>query len=98
MSTLVEKVTDLSAQQPDVIQVDGSIDGAELTAYGWLSAMSNYYPPTSYDDDGSLKEGSQARAMDTDEKMAYWVSLLEELAPAIPTPTNTEDTVLFAAS
>jgi hypothetical protein len=89
VATLV-KVTDLG---DDVLQIDGlDADGNPVTVTGWVSAMTNYFPPTAYDANGLLKASAKARAMTDAEKRSYWLSLLGEVA--VP---ESSGTVIFQA-
>jgi hypothetical protein len=75
----------------DLLTVEGTdSEGNPVIAAGWQSAMSNYYPPTSYDGDGNLVDGATARAMTAKEQKAYWQSLLDAA-----TPTGSSPVVLF---
>lgn len=74
----------------DVLMVQGIVDGvvdlkgnpALVCAYGWVSAMTNYFPPASYAGDGSRLAGATPRNMTAPEKLAYCRRLLAGAAPA----------------
>lgn len=71
----------------DSITITGTDgQGNTLSAQGWQSAIDNYYPPASYNADGTLKPGQTPRAMTATEKQAYWKNLLGLQVP--PTPTQ----------
>lgn len=71
--TTVTKVSDLGN---DVLEVVGLVDGEEVTANGWVSAMTNYFPASCYGSDGHLKPDAVAQEMTDRQKTAYWKSLL----------------------
>ena len=86
METIVESAFDIGA---DVLEVTGTVDGKKIKARGWVSAMTNYYPPTAYNEDGVREPGAQPRPMTLEEKTAYCTKLLEDAVPAAPAePTN----------
>lgn len=73
----------------DVAIVTGTIDGVTAHARGWVSATANYYPPASYNADGTLKAGAVPRAMTNAEKLAYAKQVLQEqnqTNPDVPAP------------
>jgi len=79
----------------DVLEVrftDGEADPAtgqprELSAYGWLSALTNHYDPSDYDPDtGHRRAGAQPRAMTAAERVTYYAALI---AAAIPAASST---------
>lgn len=84
------KVTGAFDLGGDLLLVQGTVDGvvdssgnlAIVSAYGWMSAMSNYYPPAAYAGDGSRLAGATSRAMTAVEKLAYCRRLLSGAAPS----------------
>jgi len=82
-------VTDAGDDLLVVLAHDG--DGNPLYATGWVSATTNYFPPSDYDADGNLVEGAQPRAMSPEEIGAYARALIVEqnpqVQPAPPAPT-----------
>lgn len=52
-----------------------------LTARGWRSAVSRYYPPDQYQANGHLIAGAVSRAMTPAERRAYFERLLNEQNP-----------------
>jgi hypothetical protein len=76
----------------DVLVVKGIVDGEEVQARGWFSAMNNHYDEHAYGEDGHLKtelvdpgkDGSAARPavhpreMSPEEKKAYCERLLAD--------------------
>ena|ERR1700722_2531237 len=95
---VVADVADLAERNADVLQViggvidhaldttdeDGNVTvfGRDITARGWVSATTHFYPPEDYytDSDGVLHlvAGATPRAMTTEEKQAYCTDLLIE--------------------
>lgn len=73
----------------DLVLVKGTIDGvsapdgslATITGYGWLSAMSHYYPPAAYDGEGNLAAGATPRSMTASERLAYCKAVLATASP-----------------
>jgi hypothetical protein len=88
----VTKVLDLGDDTLQVTGLDG--DGNEVTATGWVSAMTNFYPDTAYDETGQRKATAKPRAMTKAEQKNYWLSLLGQGAG---TPVEGQATVLFEA-
>ena len=90
------KVSAAFDQGNDVLLVQGTVDGVVdsagnlvvVNAYGWVSAMSNYFPPALYAGDGSRLPGATARAMTGAEKLAYCKRLLTAAAPAVAVATG----------
>lgn len=76
----------------DVLVVTGTVDGVEVEARGWVSAVSNHYAPSDYGDDGHRKDDAKAKVMTTQEQAAYFASLL---VAAVPSPAP-EPKVLFS--
>ena len=71
----------------DVLAVMGTVDGVAVEARGWMSAMTNHYQPTDYDEGGNLKDGAKPAVMTDAERLAYMQGLLIAVAPkpiAIP--------------
>lgn len=87
METIVESALDVGN---DVLVIEGTVDGKKVTAKGWVSAMTNYYTPDSYDPTTGVRApNAQPRDMTLDEKTAYCATLLEAAVPAAqPEPTN----------
>lgn len=56
-------------------------NGRTLIAYGWRSAITNYYPPNQYQANGHLIPGAVSRAMTPAERRAYFERLLNEQNP-----------------
>lgn len=79
-------VTGAWDQGDDVLRVEGTLDGEAATAYGWVTATTNYYPPDAYADDGHLVDGAKARAMKKGELRDYCTRLLADAAPPAETP------------
>lgn len=90
MTVAVTRVVDLGN---DVLEVSGTVDDQAVTATGWVSAMSNYYPATAYDSEGHLKASATPAEMTDRQKTAYWKSLLTAVQPE----TNSEPVVIFEA-
>ncbi len=81
----------------DVLTVRGTVDGKQVTAQGWVSAMTNHYDPHAYGEDGHLLHEYEkddykktprvarikvsSREMTADEKRAYCERLLVAAAP-----------------
>lgn len=81
MAFTVSKVTRVG----DSITITGTDGGGNvLTAQGWASAITNFYPSTAYNADGSLIAGSVPRAMTAAEKQSYWAGLLGLQVTATP--------------
>lgn len=82
----------------DVLLVEGERDGVAVTARGWASATTNFYPPDTYrqvtaEEAKSMGlavgelyrvEGAQPRAMTEAEREAYAEALLAEQNPGPP--------------
>jgi hypothetical protein len=89
MATKILAAYNLGADQ---LLVRGTVDGVTdpdgnlivIEARGWVSATTNYYPPASYNPDGTLKSGATARAMTAAERLAYARQLVQAAAPAAP--------------
>lgn len=88
---VVQRVTN---PNDDVLIIEGTVDGEPTTAQGWLSAMTNHYDASAYGDDGHRDPKAQPRAMDDDERMAYWHDLL---LASVPAPADDAPAVLFEA-
>jgi len=89
MSEIV--ITEALAERAiDRIALRGTVDGREVTASCWLSAVENFYPPDAYEDvpEGDdtrapgrhLKDGSKPRRMTEAERTRYFAGLLAEAA------------------
>lgn len=63
----------------DVLRIDGHDDasGRKFTVFGWVSALTNFYPPSAYNADGTLKPGQTPRAMTAAERTAYLRTLIQ---------------------
>lgn len=70
---VVTGANDLGA---DVLEVLGTVNGEAVRATGWVSAMTNFYPPEAYGEDGHRKAKAKPRAMTDAEKLVYMKSLL----------------------
>lgn len=90
MAITLTRVVDLGDDVLQVTGVDG--DGNEVTGSGWVSAMTNFYPATAYDDAGERKPSAKPRAMTKAEQKSYWLTLLGEA-----TAENVPETVLYEA-
>jgi hypothetical protein len=78
----------------DVLVVRGTVDLVEVAARGWMSAMTNHYDPSGYEDipestedaphdrahGRHLKKDATPREMTREEKRAYCERLLLEAA------------------
>lgn len=83
--TRAEKATDGS----DILTVYGTDEnGAEVSATGWISATTNYYPPSDYGADGHLIDGAEPHEMSPDELRAYCQGLLDATVPPTPSPPS----------
>jgi len=47
-----------------------------FTAFGWVSALTHHYDPSSLDKDGHRKTNAKSRAMTDEERTAYAVAAL----------------------
>lgn len=85
MDVQVTRVTAADTDS-DLLLVEGLVDEVPVQASGWVTAMTNFYPPEAYiqGDDGGLVlvDAATARPMTDSEKMVYWQSLLAAVAPA----------------
>jgi hypothetical protein len=81
MGLTIDSVDDVGG---DVLQVAAhDDDGTAYAATGWVSATTNHYDPSAYDESGDLVEGSQSRAMTPDEVGTYAMQLLVEQSPEL---------------
>jgi hypothetical protein len=78
---VVTEAFDLGA---DVLLARGKINGDEIEARGWISAMENHYAPGDYDTIGLLKTTAKARKMNKAERIAYCEQLLAESSQQEP--------------
>jgi hypothetical protein len=62
----------------DVLLIEGTMDGAPVTARGWASALSNHFDAAAYGADGQRKAGATPRQMTSAEALGYARRLLEE--------------------
>lgn len=69
----------------DIIIIDGAIDGEPAQARGWLSAMSNFYPDDSRDNNGHRTTKASSREMTDAEKLEYLKGCIAATVPASPT-------------
>ena len=71
----------------DRIEIEATIDpgdGAEpvdVQAWGWVSALTNHFPPDAFGDDGHHKPGVAGRPMTPAERDAYYQAKVEEQHP-----------------
>jgi hypothetical protein len=71
----------------DRIEIDATIDpggGADpvaVQASGWVSAMTNHFPPEAFGDDGHHLPGAAGRPMTPAERDNYYQRLVEEQHP-----------------
>lgn len=90
LQVTVESSQDLGTRYQDVLEVVGTVghegqdDAQEISAHGWVSATTHYYPPEDYDENGNLIEGATPRNMTDEEKQAYYVSLLTAAYNGLP--------------
>jgi hypothetical protein len=78
----------------DVLEVHGTDDqGSDVSAFGWISATTNYFPPSDYNPDGSRVDAAQPRPMTSDELRAYCQQLLDDTVP--PAPPASDPTITF---
>jgi hypothetical protein len=78
MEVIVASAHDIGG---DVLEVRGSVDGEEVTATGWVSALTNHYDASAYGDDGHLRDGAKPRKMTKAEQLDYCRRLLVGVAP-----------------
>lgn len=74
----------IQANVEGVVDADGNPKVVEAT--GWVSALTNYYPPYCYGEGGNLLPGSVPRAMTTPEKLTYCKARIAETRPDLVDP------------
>ena len=78
-------VSEALAYDDDRLEVRGTLDGAPVVAWGWVSATTNHYAPKDYDEaSGQVRDGAEPRAMTPVELRKYCVSLLRATVPTPP--------------
>lgn len=74
-------LTNIRDRGNDILFVEAVYNGKKYEAQGWISAMTNYYSPDQYDQNGMLIEGATPREMTKEEKQIYCKNLINEQNP-----------------
>lgn len=75
----IESTTDTGGDVLEIVAKDAA--GNTVTAWGWVSATTNYFPPDAYDADGNRSPDIEPRAMTDDEIETYARGRVRELYP-----------------